>query len=376
MIIGSSIIGMESVRKYSSVRMDAYHTSGISLTHLKEAPDGYSMIGPNPTADDRANSFKNSLRRFSERFEKTGRNDKAEQSGDDLTSKSDATATGNRITRLYSSEEESLSKIRAQCIHFLIYLLFGKRVDEDGYSLQDINDNDGNSSEIAYYESTTSEQHYFYEEEQTAFQTQGKVVTADGRELSFDIGFNMSRSFEEAYQIETSSVEARMCDPLVINLDTDVASVSDQKILFDLDADGVNDNISRLNAGSGYLSLDLNDDGMINDGSELFGTRSGDGFRDLSKYDSDGNGWIDEADEIFDKLKICVFDKDGSQKLYKLKEKDVGAIYLGNVNTDFSLNNPYTNKVNAAIRKTGIFLYENGTAGTIQHLDLAREMLA
>ena len=29
---------------------------------------------------------------------------------------------------------------------------------------------------------------------------------------------------------------------------------------------------------------------------ELFGTKSGNGFADLAKYDSDGNGWIDEAD--------------------------------------------------------------------------------
>ncbi len=167
-----------------------------------------------------------------------------------------------------------------------------------------------------------------------------------------------------------------MCDPLVINLDTNVASVSDKKIMFDLDADGEKDSISMLGSSSGYLSLDLNEDGIINDGSELFGTGSGDGFKDLSVYDSDCNGWIDEADEIFEKLRICVFDGDGEQKLYSLKEKDIGAIYLGNVNTDFSLTDQKTGRVSAAIRKSGIFLYENGSAGTIQHVDLAKEMLA
>ena len=58
--------------------------------------------------------------------------------------------------------------------------------------------------------------------------------------------------------------------------------------------------------------------------------------------------------------------------LYGLSEKGVGAIYLGNVDTDFSLNSASTNQVNAAIRKTGIFLYENGNVGTVQHLDLAK----
>ena len=41
--------------------------------------------------------------------------------------------------------------------------------------------------------------------------------------------------------------------------------------------------------GSGYLALDKNGDGTINDGSELFGTRNGDGFADLAQYDEDGN---------------------------------------------------------------------------------------
>mgnify|MGYP000465316364 CR=1 FL=1 len=54
-----------------------------------------------------------------------------------------------------------------------------------------------------------------------------------------------------------------------------------------------------LQGGSGYLALNKNGDGVINDGSELFGTASGDGFYDLSMYDEDGNGWIDENDHAY-----------------------------------------------------------------------------
>ena len=63
---------------------------------------------------------------------------------------------------------------------------------------------------------------------------------------------------------------------------------------------------------------------------------------------------------------------DGSTSMYGLSEKGVGAIYLGNVSTNFSLNNSFNNSTNAVIRKTGMFLYENGQAGTVQHLDVAR----
>ena len=63
---------------------------------------------------------------------------------------------------------------------------------------------------------------------------------------------------------------------------------------------------------------------------------------------------------------------DGSTSMYGLSEKGVGAIFLGNVPTDYSLKNSTDNSLNAMIRKTGVFLYENGTAGTVQHLDIAR----
>lgn len=74
-------------------------------------------------------------------------------------------------------------------------------------------------------------------------------------------------------------------DPLVINLNSSTAQVTDQKFYFDLDADGTADRISMLKSGSGFLALDKNGNGKIDDGSELFGTQSGDGFADLEEYD-------------------------------------------------------------------------------------------
>ncbi len=162
-----------------------------------------------------------------------------------------------------------------------------------------------------------------------------------------------------------------MLDPLVINLDTNIAGLSDQKFEFDLDCDGVKEQISMLEHGSGYLALDKNGDGVINDGSELFGTGSKDGFADLAMYDEDGNGWIDENDEIFDRLLIWAKDADGNDQLYTLKEAGVGAICLHRVSTDFTMNSSNNNQTNGQLRSTGVFLYENGTAGSMQQLDLA-----
>lgn len=346
MVVNSSSIGMESARKYTSVRMDAYFYSakgsvgniGIGVGNNGE------MEAKKSTDNGAAGSFQSSMTNLMDRFEQMR----------------------VRSTVTDKQEQDSISRIKLQCINYLIQILFGngKKIKTEELSSSE-------SIPVMTLMGTYGEMHYYGEAEETAFSTEGTVVTADGRELSFNLSLSMSRSFEQQY-MASHEIMQEMCDPLVINLDTDIASVSDQKFLFDLDADGELDEISNLDAGSGYLALDLNGDGKINDGSELFGTKSGDGFRDLAKYDSDKNGWIDEADDIWSKLLIYSQGDDGKQQMYGLSEKGVGAIYLGNVDTDYSLNSAATNRVNAAIRKTGIFLYENGTVGTVQHLDLAK----
>lgn len=208
------------------------------------------------------------------------------------------------------------------------------------------------------------------EREDTAFSTVGTVRTADGREIQFNVNVGMSREFQQHYQEQLEEAFV-FCDPLVINLDTDIAELSDQTFYFDIDGDGEMDEISGMGAGSGYLALDKNEDGIINDGSELFGTSSGNGFADLAKYDEDGNGWIDENDAIWDKLKIWCKDEKGQDVLYKLADKGVGAICLQNVSTDFTLKGQQ-GRTKGAIRNSGVFLYENGNVGTVQHVDVAK----
>lgn len=216
-----------------------------------------------------------------------------------------------------------------------------------------------------------TQEYYSAESESTAFSTNGTVRTSDGRELNFKINIGMSRSFEQYYRENFELASFNMCDPLVINLDTDVASLEEQTFFFDIDADGEMDEISSLGAGSGYLALDKNGDGVINDGSELFGTKSGNGFADLAAYDEDGNGWIDENDAIWEKLKIWTKDENGNDVLYRLSDKGVGAICLQNAATDFTQKGQ-NGQTLGAIRYSGVFLYENGDAGTVQHVDVAK----
>ena len=276
---------------------------------------------------------------------------------------------GNGNIAKSSSRSMQFEQLRQQMLY-----IFLQRLHAIFHPAEYSGGSDGETS--ASYDLSSYEAYAYEEHEETSYSAAGTVKCADGREISFNIDLTMSRSFSMYYEraVRSHPMSVPLCDPLVLNLDGPAASFGDQTILFDLDADGVPDEISAPSAGSAFLALDKNGDGLINDGSELFGTKSGDGFKDLALYDSDGNGWIDEADPVFDRLRIFVCDENGNQKLYSLKDKGLGAICLTCADTDFDLRSA-DNSLYGRVRKSGVFLYENGSAGTIQHVDLAKRAL-
>lgn len=207
-----------------------------------------------------------------------------------------------------------------------------------------------------------------YEFENTSFEATGVIKTADGKEISFDLGLVMEREHLEETSVSLRAGDAVKKDPLVINFSSTAAELSDLRFSFDIDADGTADQIATLGGGSGYLALDRNGDGVINDGSELFGPTTGEGFAELAAFDDDGNGWIDEGDAIFSRL--ATWSGGSDSELTSLKDSGVGAIYLGNVSTPFDLKGA-DNALLGSVRTTGIYVKENGIVGTVQQVDLA-----
>ncbi len=208
----------------------------------------------------------------------------------------------------------------------------------------------------------------YYEAESTAFTAQGVVHTADGKEIHLAIDLTMSREFASQTGITLRAGDA-LKDPLVINLDGTAAQLGGDRMSFDLNADSQAEQVATLAPGSAFLALDKNGDGQVNNGSELFGVVSGNGFADLAQYDEDGNGWIDQGDSIFAQLRLWQPGQGDGATLDSLQTAGVGAIYLGNTATPFSLNDA-TNAQLGATRASGLYLHEDGTAGTVQQLDL------
>ena len=206
-----------------------------------------------------------------------------------------------------------------------------------------------------------------YERETTSFAATGVVHTADGQQIDIEVQLTMGRQFLSETSAEVRLGEVQ--DPLVVNFAGTAAELTERTFAFDLDTDGAAEQIHFVGPNSGFLAQDANGNGIVDDGSELFGPTSGRDFTELAAYDEDGNDFIDEGDSIYEGLRIWQKDPAGNDRLLALGQAGVGAIYLGSTATPFQVKNE-DNVLQGIVRSSGIYLAENGGTGTVQQLDL------
>ena len=99
-----------------------------------------------------------------------------------------------------------------------------------------------------------------------------------------------------------------VASPIVLDLNGDgIQSTSylANTVLFDINGDGVKDRTAWINGQDGFLAIDRNGNGSVDDVHELFGglTR-GEGFAQLAEFDSNGDSVVDANDEHFSSLQI------------------------------------------------------------------------
>lgn len=203
--------------------------------------------------------------------------------------------------------------------------------------------------------------------EETGFEASGTIRTADGQNIQFSVGLFMSRSETQTSSVSLRAGNAVSKDPLVVNFGGNAASLRNQRFKFDLMGDGKQVDVPVLGQGSGFLVLDAVGSGKVASGKQLFGPASGDGFADLARYDSDANGWIDEADPVFQRLGVWTPDAKGGGAVASLAATGVGALYLGHSATPFTLKD---GAELGAVRSSGIYAREDGSVGTLQQVDL------
>ncbi|WP_051304503.1 hypothetical protein [Chitinilyticum litopenaei] len=202
------------------------------------------------------------------------------------------------------------------------------------------------------------------EKESCSFSASGAVCLADGSRREFDLDYAFSR--ERSYTSTTRASLGPLQDPLVLDLGPAGSALAEQSREFDLDADGKTERVHLPTGYAAVLFLDGNGNGRADDGSELFGPRTGNGFAELAQLDRDGNGWIDEADPDFARLKLW---QAGSEKVQTLREAGVGALAVDHAATPFALYGD--GELRGQQRASSVWLGENGGVGSVRQVDLA-----
>jgi hypothetical protein len=159
------------------------------------------------------------------------------------------------------------------------------------------------------------------------------VTAEEKREEGIKVGIeNQVQVLRGQLMIWTAVCRARAGDPLVIDLDQTGLSLSSSRVSFDLLGDGNPMKVSWVGSRMAMLAMDLDGDGRITTGAELFGERQSlDAVSALSKHDSNGDGLIDARDAVFSKLMLWTdSNQDGVSQPSELRSlTEAGVLSIG-----------------------------------------------
>ena len=172
-------------------------------------------------------------------------------------------------------------------------------------------------------------------------------------------------------------------DPLALDLDGDgletVGVNGANSVYFDQDGDGIKNATGWVKGDDGFLVLDRNGNGLIDNGSELFGdntalrtgAQAAEGFAALADQDSNQDGVINASDANFANLKVWRdLNQDGvsqTNELFTLNAAGVQSVNLANTEVNQAL--PDGN----GIQRTASFTRTDGSTGQVADLELKED---
>ena len=187
-------------------------------------------------------------------------------------------------------------------------------------------------------------------------------------------------AFEKPNNDFNNSEKAKV-DPLILDLNKDGFDIEAKKFgtHFDLNCDGFAERINWTRKDA-ILALDKNHNGLVDDGSELFGdyhlladgSRAKNGFEALAQYDTNGDGVIDENDEIFDQLRLWI-DENGDGISDQGELKALKDLHIKAINLNYEYVNQPT-EAEALIGNVATFVFEDDTVGNIGEMWVSSDL--
>lgn len=175
---------------------------------------------------------------------------------------------------------------------------------------------------------------------QLQMQALTQLTGANNTYLEEAMGENRSIIVVQGQAIELS-VFLQYFDPIVLDLNGDGLNLKNfnHGVIFDLSGDGAAAQCGFVQDDDALLFLDENNDGVCNNGRELFGDHDGyaNGFEKLRAYDLNGDNIINDDDDIYGELRVWNdWNNDGvcdAEEVRGLREVGVKFISLDYQNT-------------------------------------------
>ena len=161
---------------------------------------------------------------------------------------------------------------------------------------------------------------------------------------------NAISSLMDSFRDFMDDVIAFEGSPLVLDLDGDGVEVSafgqSGQVYWDIDQDGFGEASSWVMPDDGLLAFDRNGNGYIDDNNELFGTLTTDGFSVLSAMDNNNDSQITSSDANFSRLRVWQdINSDGFSQTNELRSLTQVGITAIDLNASLSNGNINGNQV-------------------------------
>jgi Ca2+-binding RTX toxin-like protein len=171
----------------------------------------------------------------------------------------------------------------------------------------------------------------------------------------------------------------RQQGPVILDLDgdgTELVSLVTSTARFDMDGDGDRDLTGWANADDGFLAIDLNGNGLIDDGNEIAFQPKLDGavsdLEGLRVYDSNGDNFITAADEQFASFRVWQdLNQDGVSDPGELRTLDEAGVTSLSLTLNLTGNIPQQGSMENTIYGTSFFVRTDGSIGEVGDVALS-----
>jgi hypothetical protein len=163
-----------------------------------------------------------------------------------------------------------------------------------------------------------------------------KVAEVQSQKISYQISMQISRVEARA---EVQDVQVAMSDPLILDMGGDGIELTQagSGAFFDINGDGRKESTAWVKGSSAFLVMDRNNNGTIDDGTELFGDQHGalHGFQELARFDSNSDSVINNRDTVFKALKVYQ-DMNGNGRIDSGEVTSLERAGVASINLDFT----------------------------------------